>query len=119
MKETNNQISDGKVQDLIHLIESSPSNFKHLQVFLHRERGTKSRPDNFFLMVTPRVFGKVEVLDLNVEGDYIIVEFLDCTLQEVGNIRININDEKPSTLFICWQDIMKMVLNDFDTSSTN
>ena len=100
------------VQELINLIGSSPDQFKHLQVFLHRERQGDFKTDNKFLMVTPRVFGKVEMLDLKVEGDYIIVDFMDCAMQEVGNVRINISDDKPSVLFICWQDVRKIVFDE-------
>lgn len=100
-----------KTQELIDLFETYPDKYKHLQVFLHRERDTGVRPDNYFLMVSPRVFGKVEVLDLTVEDDNINIEFLDCTIKEVGNIRINIDDDKPQVLFICWRDIREMVLD--------
>ena len=33
-------------------------------------------------------------------------EFLDCAMQQVGNARININDEKPCVLFVRWQNII-------------
>ena len=113
----NHTNTSDKIQELINQFDSSPDKFKHLQVFLHRERGTDSRPDNFFLMVTPYVFGKVEALDLKVEGNFINIEFLDCTIQEAGIVRINIDDDKPSVLFICWQDLRKMVLDETQTIS--
>jgi len=112
---TNNHINNDKTQDLIYLLETYPDKFKHLQVFLHRVRDTDSRPDNYFLMVSPRVFGKVEVLDLKVEDDNINIEFLDCTIKEVGNISIKIDDEKPQVLFVSWQDIRKMILDETQT----
>lgn len=39
-----------------------------LQVFLHREREGKCPTDTEFLMITSNTFGKVEVLDISVEG---------------------------------------------------
>ncbi|MCA1756271.1 MAG: hypothetical protein LC649_02290 [Bacteroidales bacterium] len=119
MTVNNSHIDNDKTQELISLLESCPDKYKNLQVFLHRERDNDSRPDNYFLMVSPRVFGKVEVLDLTVEGKYIILEFFDCTMQEVGNIRLKIDDDKPQVLFICWQDIRKMVLNESLTISND
>ena len=110
---------DDKTQELIDLFESYADKFKHLQVFLHRERDTDSRPDNFFLMVTPRVFGKIEVRELTVEGNLIDVEFLDCTMEEVGNIKIDIHDDRPTIFFICWQDVKKMVLDETISSYCN
>lgn len=113
MRTTDNHMdANEEVQSLIERIESSPQDFKHLQVFLHRVRDNDSRPNNLFLMVSPRVFGKIEVRDLKVEGDYINIEFLDCAMQEVGNIRINIDDDKPQVLFVSWQDVRKMVLDE-------
>lgn len=103
---------DDKIQELINLFERYPYKFEHLKVFLRRRRDANSRPDNFFLMVTPRVFGKVEVLDLTVEDNFIIIEFLDCAIQEVGIVRLNIVDDMPNTLFIRWQDVKKMVLDE-------
>lgn len=103
---------DDKIQELINLFERYPYKFEHLKVFLCRRKDANSRPDNFFLMVTQRVFGKVEVLDLTVDGNFINIEFLDCAMQEVGIIHINIDDDKPNTLFICWQDVKKMVLDE-------
>lgn len=111
--------TDVPIHGLIERISNNPDKFKHLQVFLHRERDTDSRHDDYFLMVSPRVFGKVKILDLNVEGNFINIEFLDCTMQEVGNIRISINDEKPQVLFICWQDVRKMVLDETQTSGND
>ena len=117
MKLINNHDDDDKIQELISLFESSKDKFKHLQVFLHRFRDTDIRPDDYFLMVTPNVLGKVKVLDLKVENNFINIEFLDCTIQEAGIVRINIDDDKPSVLFICWQDIRKMVLDETQTIS--
>ena len=111
--------NDDKTQELCDLIESFPEDYKHLQVFLHRERDTDSRPDNFFLMVSPRVCGKVKLLDLKVEGSFINIEFLDCTMQEQGNIKIDIHDDRPTIFFICWQDVRKMVLDETISSYNN
>ena len=49
-----------------------------------------------------KTFGLVKVLDLNIDGDYVIIEFLDCAMQQVGNVRIDIQYASPQTLFICW-----------------
>jgi hypothetical protein len=112
MIENNNHITNDKIQELCDLMESFPEDYKHLQVFLHRERDTDSRPDDYFLMVTPRVFGKVKVLDLTVEGDYIFVKLLDCFTKHVGSVKIDIHDASPATFFICWQDVRKMMLDE-------
>ena len=63
-------------------------------------------------MVTPSVFGLVVVKDLTYVNGIINVEFLDCVTMQVGNVQININDERPNVLFICFEDIKSIVLTD-------
>ena len=84
--------------------------FSHLQVFLHRN--FKCQIGSKFLMVTPSVFGLVVVKDLTYKNGIVIVEFLDCVTEQVGNVRIVINDERLSVLFICFEDIKSIVLTD-------
>jgi hypothetical protein len=84
--------------------------FSHLQVFLHRN--FKCQIGSKFLMVTPSVFGLVVVKDLTYKNGIIIVQIYDCVTQQVGNVRIDINDERPNALFICFEDIRSIVLTD-------
>jgi hypothetical protein len=86
--------------------------YSHLQVFLHRKREKRTNQDYEFLMVTPSCFGKVIVQDLSFEDPYIIVEFFNCALQKTGIVRIDIHDAHPKALFICWQDVKRMVQAD-------
>ena len=112
MNLTNYEDDNIEVQGLIDLMENSPDNYKHLQMFLHRERPDYSQQDYEFLMVSPKVFGKVRILNVSVEDDSVTLEFKDCKTQQVGNVRIDINDSSPQTFFICWQDIKKMILDE-------
>lgn len=105
---------DRQVEVLLNQMERCPDQFKHLQIFLHRE-GNDCKSDCEFLMVSPTVFGKVELLDIQVEEDYIALKFWDYALQKTGNVRININEEKPSVLFVRWKDIRKMVFEESGT----
>jgi hypothetical protein len=59
MTVTNNHIDNDKTQELIDLFETYTDKYKHPQVFLHRVRDIDFRLDNFFLMVSPRVFIKI------------------------------------------------------------
>jgi hypothetical protein len=84
--------------------------YSHIQVFLHRN--FKCQIGSKFLMVTPSVFGLVVVKDLMYENGIVIVEFLDCVTEQVGNVRIDINDDRLGVLFICFEDIKSIVLTD-------
>lgn len=107
---------DRQVEVLINQMERCPDQFKHLQIFLHRE-GNDCKSDCEFLMVSPSVFGKVKLKDIQFDGNYIRLEFWDYSMQKTGYVRININEEKPSVLFVCWKDIIKIVNDEKNTST--
>lgn len=92
--------------------------FMHLKVFLHRNNVIDYKSNHEYLMVTPTCFGKVEILNLNVDESDIIVEFIDFTTHLVGNVRIKINDEH-QVLFICWSDIKELLHDDVIMSIEN
>ena len=103
--------SKGSQTTLEELLESlSQGKYSNLQVFLHRD--FKCQLGSKFLMVSPSVFGLVVVEDLKYENGIVIVEFLDCVTKQVGNVRIDIDDERPNVLFICFEDIKGIVAND-------
>ena len=85
-------------------------NYSHLQIFLHRN--FKNKIGKKFLMVSPSSFGLVVVKDLKYENGYVIVQICDCVTGQVGNVRINIYDERQNVLFICFEDIKSIVLMD-------
>jgi hypothetical protein len=89
---------------------SPDGRYSNLQVFLHRN--FKCQIGSKFLMVTSSIFGLVVVKDLTYQNGVVIVEFLDCVTEQVGNVRIDINDERPNALFICFEDIKSIELTD-------
>jgi hypothetical protein len=107
----NNQLSPDNEEFLDALTPFSEKCPK-LQVFLHRERENFNTSDYEFLMVTPTTFGKVEVKDIYVEEPNIIIEFRDCAADLTGSVRINVYDPSPKALFISWQDVKLMVMED-------
>jgi hypothetical protein len=110
---------DRQVEGLIRQMESCPDLHHRLQVFLHRDKKADCTSDYAFLMVTPNTFGMVKLLNLNVEYPYVIVDFLDCATEQVRNVQIDVNDNKPQVLFICWQDIKSMIRADKNTIIEN
>ena len=79
MSEVNIHITNDKsAEELISRMSKSPEEYKQIQVFLHREGENHSKTDYKFLMVTTNSFGKVELQNLNVEDNYVVLEFLDC-----------------------------------------
>ncbi len=118
MKNTDD-INDSKLQDLINQMTNTPDQFNHLQIFMSRTGKIDYPKANEFLMVTPSTFGKVKILDLNVENDIINIKFLDCGAKAVGSVGVDINDDKASVLFICWSDVKDMVFADMMAHADN
>lgn len=110
---------DFLIEELINQISCAPDEFKNLQIFLRWDGKTNHYSEAEFLMVTPTCFGRVKILNLNVDNDYIIIEFFDCQTQAVGNVRVKIHEERPSVLFVSWKDILSMVNSDRNTISDN
>ncbi|MCU0413148.1 MAG: hypothetical protein MUE91_01910 [Ignavibacteriaceae bacterium] len=100
------------VQVLIDRIEQTPFAFEHLKIFLKRDSKSNRFENTEYLMVTPTNLGKVRLDDVNVEDNFIILTIHDCSTQLNGNVRIDINDTRPQTFFIKWQDIREIVLNE-------
>lgn len=111
-KEDNEMDLDDNVQVLIDRIEQTPFAFEHLKIFLKRDSKSNRFENTEYLMVTPTNLGKVRLDDVNVEDNFIILTIHDCSTQLNGNVRIDINDTRPQTFFIKWQDIREIVLNE-------
>ncbi|MCB9252989.1 MAG: hypothetical protein H6605_11010 [Flavobacteriales bacterium] len=111
-KEDNDMDLDDNVQVLIDRIEQTPFAFEHLKIFLKRDSKSNRFENTEYLMVTPTNLGKVRLDDVNVEDNFIILTIHDCSTQLNGNVRIDINDTRPQTFFIKWQDIREIVLNE-------
>jgi hypothetical protein len=92
------------------LNEFAKGNYPHLQIFLHRN--FKCQIGKKFLLVSPTSFGLVIVKDLNYENGFVIVQVLDCFTGLVGNVRINIKNARPRVLFICYDDVKSLILNE-------
>jgi len=119
MKTRMDDTAEIQIQELINKMICAPDEYKHLQIFLHRNRKIDVQSEMEFLMVSPRYFGKVEITDLFVQGDVISVEFHDCATQELGTVNININEKNPSILFINWNDIKSIVKTDISAFMDN
>jgi len=110
-EDSNMDLGDS-VQVLIDRIEQTPFAFEHLKILLKRDSKSNRFENTEYLMVTPTNLGKVRLDDVNVEDNFIILTIHDCSTQLNGNVRIDINDTRPQTFFIKWQDIREIVLNE-------
>jgi len=119
MEENIKNTDDISIEKLVSQISCEPDKYKHLRIFLHRDRKINYKSETEYLMVTPSCFGKVKILNLHVVDGSIIIEFVDCQTQGVGFVRVDINEEKPNTLFINWNDVKNIISSDISTFFDN
>ena len=70
-------------------------------------------------MISYESFGKVKLLDLFCDEDFIELKILDCTTNKEGIVRVSIRDANPKVLFIHWKDIEGFVKCDINITQTN
>lgn len=106
MKLSNSE--DISMEELVNQMGCAPYDYKNLQIFLHWDREVNYHSETEFLMVTPTCFGKVKISNLSVENNSVVIDYVDCQTQEFGSVHVKIYEEKPSILFINWNDIKSM-----------
>lgn len=68
-------------------------------------------------MVTPSSFGVVKLLNLDFDGQNIILELQDCTAGTVKEVPTDINCKTNKFVLIFWDDIKDLVMEDILTNS--
>lgn len=104
--------TNDELKGLIERIDSNPDDFDNIKIFLKRDDRTDWFENTEYLMVSPTTMGKVGLIDLEVEDNFIILHILDCSSQLTGNVRIDINDTRPQCYFLRWSDVKQMVLDE-------
>ena len=93
--------------------------YQGLQDLFQIEAHDSSILNQEYLLVTPNKYCKVKVLELEVNGDSIIIEFIECTTLLTMNVRVDAGEVNPLVLFICWNDVKRMVVNEDLTSTSS
>jgi hypothetical protein len=82
--------------------------YSHLRIILsknnNREFGQR------YLMITPSAFGVVKLINVDYNGNKILLDLQDCITGMVKQIPINVNDKSFNFLLISWDDIRRIVL---------
>jgi len=106
--ETTND-NESTMLELINNMAVMPKKFEHLKIFLGRNLDDNDHTNLQFLMVTPDSFGKVRLDDIECDNDQITLFLTDLQTNNSGNVRVDLNNETQTTLFIYWKDVQKMV----------
>lgn len=101
------------IQELVHHMEKHPDLYKHIQIFLRRERNT-GIPDfgEEYLAVSPSGFGLYRINSTDYQNGRIILSLTEASTNKAVNYSFNINDVHPTCLFIRWKDVKSMVFDE-------
>ncbi len=117
MKETNAHINNQSLDLTDLLYEMASGYFPNLKIFMYRGPYDFKLPQNF-LWVDRNNFGKVTVKDIGYSGNTVTIEVREYTTDFVREVHVDINEE-PDFLMVRWDDVVKMVMNEYRTSTSD
>ncbi len=95
------------------LADMQMGKYKNLQIFLYRN------PDKLglglgqkYLVVNPDGFGVLRLISVDYKSGIIQLVLINEFTDEPNEIFMDINDEHPENIFVCWEDLKNMVLDD-------
>lgn len=111
MNKTMNKMYPADIAAL--LAEMQEGNYKHLQIFLYRNQSSLGLGlGQKYLVVNPDGFAVLRLVSVNYEGGIIQLALINEFTGEPNEIFMDINEEHPQNLFVCWEDLKNMVLDD-------
>jgi len=101
-------------------MEKHPDRYQHLKVFIRRKNST-GIPDfgEEYLAVSPSGFGLYRINSTDYQNGRIILSFTEASTNKAVSYSIDVNNQRPSCIFIRWKDIKDLVFNECMTSNVN
>ena len=108
------------INELVEEMEKHPDRYQHLKVFIRRKNST-GIPDfgEEYLAVSPSGFGLYRINSTDYQNGRIILSFTEASTNKAVSYSIDVNNQRPSCLFIRWKDVKNMVFDEFMTSNVN
>jgi hypothetical protein len=89
-----------------------PDDYEHLKLFLHREDNKTYKTNQEYLLVSPNIFSKVKILNIDTQGFFIDIDIEDYATNKKETLRIDMTDDRQRYLFVHWDDVKDMVYHD-------
>ena len=108
------------LDELVHDMEIHPYQYQHLKIFLRRESNT-GIPEfgEQYLAVSHDGFALYRLDSVDYHYGTIILSLTEQSTNQPVKFLVDINNTQPSCLFIRWQDIWNLVLDDILRSNVD
>lgn len=108
------------IDEMVSEMGNHPDEYQHLKVFLRSENST-GIPDlgEEYLAVSPSGFGLYRINSTDYQNGRIILSLTEPSTNKAVSYSIDVNNQRPSCLFIRWKDVKNMVFDEFMTSNVN
>ena len=108
------------IDEMVNEMETHPDDYQHLKVFLRHENST-GIPDfgEEYLGVSPSGFGLYRINSTDFQNGNIILSLTEASTNKAVNLSLDINNQRPSCLFIRWKDVKNMVFDECMKSKIN
>lgn len=121
MKTESKELSKpASIQELVQEMEKHPSRYQHLKIFLRRENSTGITDfGEEFLAVSPNGFGLYRINSTDYQNGRINISLTEASTNKAVHYSIDINNQKPSCIFVRWKDVKNMVFGECMKSKIN
>lgn len=108
MENTTNNTYPADITDL--LDEMQAGKYKHLQLFLYRNHSSLGLGlGQQYLVANRDDFGVYKLISVDYNNGIVTMVLTNHFTDEPSEISLNVNDEHPEYIFICWNDIKDLV----------
>lgn len=108
------------IDEMVSELEKHPDVYQHLKVFLRRETST-GVPDfgEEYLAVSPSGFGLYRINSTDYQNGRINISLTEASTNKVVSYSLDINNQRPSCLFVRWKDLKSMMFSQSMKSDIN
>ena len=101
------------LDELVQEMEKHPDMYQHLEIFLRRD-GIKDFPvfGEQYLAVSHDGFALYRLDTVDYQDGTIILSLTEQSTNQPVKFSVDINNERPSCLFVRWKDIWDIILDD-------
>lgn len=111
MEKTINNTYPANIAELIDQMQEGK--YKNLQIMLYRNHTSLGLGlGQQYLVANRDGFGVYRLINVDYNNGIINMVLTNSLTDEPFKINLNVNDQHPEYIFICWEDIKNMVLDD-------